>query len=128
MASFDNVVTPFLLPKAFYKETPSEANTERMGARASIAFGWVPSYPYFKNVSLQVKALSNDSSVTGDACTTLPDETTDLSGYAVLIRLGGCAANVKAEHAMAFNADYLVFYADDTSGYVAPFLDTSHET
>lgn len=125
MASFDNVVTPFLLPKAFYKETPSELNTERTDARSSIAFGWVPSYPYFRNVSLKVKALSNDSSVAADACTALPDDTTDLSGYAFLIRLGGCAANVKAEHAMAFNANYLVFYADNTSGYVDIVLRTN---
>lgn len=121
-------MTPFLLPKAFFTETPSGPNTEEKDTRASVAFGWVPSYPYFKNVTLKVKALSNDSSVAADACTTLPDDTTDLSGYAVLIRLGGCAANVKAEHVMAFNADYLVFYADGTSGYVGPFPETSQET
>lgn len=104
------------MPKAFYKETPSKSDTERTNARAPIAFGWMPSYPYFRNVTLKVKALSNDSSIAADACTALPDDTTDLSGYAVLIRLGGCAANVKAEHAIAFNADYIVFYADATGG------------
>lgn len=116
VASFDNAVTPLILPKAFYRESPSESNTESMAPRTSKAFGWMPSYPYFQNISLQLKALSNDSSVVADACTTLPDGTTDLSGHAVLIRLGGCAAKVKVANAMAFNADYIVFYADDTSG------------
>lgn len=116
VASFDNVVTPFLLPKGFYKETSSESSTDVTDAKAPTAFGWMPSYPYFQNISLPLKATSNDSSVVADACTTLPDDTTDLSGHAVLIRLGGCAASIKAANAMAFNAEYIVFYADATSG------------
>ncbi|KAJ4393102.1 hypothetical protein N0V93_002309 [Gnomoniopsis smithogilvyi] len=121
VASFDNVVTPLLLPKAFYKESLPESDTERIRAGTPSAFGWMPSYPYFRNISLQLKALGNDSGVVADACTTLPEGTGNLSGHAVLIRLGGCAAKVKAENAMAFNADYIVFYADDTSGL--PQLD-----
>lgn len=116
VASFDNVVTPFLLPKAFYKEYASEPGHVRADLTASAAFGWMPSFPSFQNVSLRLKALSNDSSVAADACTALPNDTTDLSGFAILIRLGGCAAAVKAANAMAMNAGYIVFYADDTSG------------
>ncbi|KAJ4423842.1 hypothetical protein N0V82_001426 [Gnomoniopsis sp. IMI 355080] len=116
VASFDNIVTPLLLPKAFYTESFPDSDLASMDAITPTPFGWMPSYPYFQNVSLRLKALSNYSSVVADACTTLPDGTTDLSGHAVLIRLGGCAAKVKAENAMAFNADYIVFYADDTSG------------
>lgn len=116
MASFDNVVTPYLLPKGTYKRNTSEPLTDSVDAEASTSFGWMPASPPFRNVSLQLKALSNDSNVAADACTTLPHDTPNLSGYAVLIRLGGCDATMKVAHAVARNADNVVFYADDNSG------------
>lgn len=104
------------MPKAYYKEHSSESDADSVNARTPTAFGWMPSFPYFQNVSLPLKTLSNNSNVVADACKTLPDDTPNFSGQAVLIRLGGCAATVKAANVMALNADYVVFYADDTSG------------
>lgn len=116
VASFDNVVTPRLLPVAFYKHLVSGSQTDSTDAHQHIDFAWQPSYPYFLNVSLPLIALSNDSTVTADACTPLPSDTPDLSGYAVLIRLGGCDETVKVANALDRKAVNIVFYADESSG------------
>lgn len=110
VASFDNVVTPNLLPMAFYQTSAEIAGID---AGKGTGFGWEPSFPYFLNVSLPLIALSKDPQVSNDACTTLPENTPDLSQYAVLIRLGGCDPYVKARNAIAKNAANIVFY--DTS-------------
>lgn len=113
VASFDNVVTPNLLPKAFYRTGAKGTQFADFDERKGTAFGWEPSFPYFLNVSLPLIALSNDSKVTGDACKRLPTDTPDLSRYAVLIRLGGCDPRVKAKNAVANGAANIVFYATD---------------
>lgn len=113
VASFDNVVTPSLLPKAFYRTSAMEPQTADTDAHKGTAFGWQPSFPSFKNVSLPLLALSNNSNVIADACKTLPEDTPDLSQYAVLVRLGGCNAQVKVEHIVAKNAANIIFYATD---------------
>lgn len=111
VASFDNVVTPNLLPKAFYRASAKGSQIADTDAQKGIAFGWEPSFPYFSNVTLPLKALSNDSKVAADACKKLPGNTPDLSEYAVLIRLGGCDAHVKAMNVVAKGATNIVFYA-----------------
>lgn len=82
------------------------------------AFGWVPGYPFaFKNISLPLTALSNDSSTTADACSPLPDSTPDLSEYVVLVGLGGCDISKKTRNVMARNANYILFYSEK---YIKP--------
>ncbi|CAN8097841.1 unnamed protein product [Discula destructiva] len=122
VASFDNTVTPKLLPTALYEESAKHSQTDNADSHGKTGFGWQPSYPFFRNVSLPLMALSNDTTVTADACATLPGDTPDLSQYAVLIRLGGCDANVKVANAVAKKAANIVFYADESSGLPAYFL------
>lgn len=116
VASFDNSVTPNLLPTAFYKVSGQGSPADDADASKGTAFAWMPSYPEFHNVSLPLWALSNNSGAVADACTKLPDDTPDLSKYAVLIRLGGCDAMQKVKHALAKNIAKIVFYADESSG------------
>lgn len=111
MASFDNAVTPNLLPKAVYRATAKESHIADISAQKGVSFGWEPSFPYFLNVTLPLLALSNDSSVPADACKKLPEDTPDLAKYAVLIRLGGCDAHIKALNVIAKGAANIVFYA-----------------
>ncbi|KAF3761776.1 subtilisin-like protein [Cryphonectria parasitica EP155] len=107
VASFDNIVTPYLLPKGTYT-----ASTTHDNATEPAAFSWVPGYSSFLNISLPLKALSSNSTVENDACSSLAPDTGDLSGYAVLIRLGGCEPSVKARNAQLLNANAILFYAD----------------
>lgn len=110
VASFDNIVTPYLAPKATCITSSFPG-----GSRTNTSFGWVPGTPRpFDNVSLPLKALSNDTSVVSDACNDLPHDTPDFSGYALLIRLGGCETAQKAQNVYRKKAHYVVFYADDT--------------
>lgn len=93
VGSFDNTVTPYLVPEATFITSSSQTNS---------SFGWRPGALHaFGNISLHLKALGNDTSVTLDACNELPSDTPNLSGYAVLIRLGGCTTAQKAQNACA---------------------------
>lgn len=116
VASFDNAVTPHLLPKAFFTQSEmGSQSSDGTNPNARSAFAWMPSYPAFRNITLPLISLSNDSNVTSDACKALPASTVDLSDYAVLIRLGGCDPRVKAINALGKNAANIVFYASDNS-------------
>lgn len=109
VSSFNNIVTPYLVPEATY--TTSSPG----GILANYSFGWLPGSPYaFGNVSLPLKALSNDTSAEFDACNEISTNTPGLSGHAVLIRLGGCETVQKAQNAYKKGARYIIFYADDT--------------
>lgn len=103
VASFDNSEYPELLTEGSY--TTSEAN-------ASTPFGWVASSVPFGNVTLPLWAVSNTTTVVDDACSALPADTPDLSGYIVLIRRGTCTFATKANNAAAFGAQYILFYAN----------------
>lgn len=117
VASFDNIVTPWLAPRAHYVESIQSPHNDYNQSTQSTFFGWVPGHPLgFGNISLPLKALSNDTSNPADACASLPDNTPDLSGSAVLIRLGGCDAAQKAKNLMAHNADQILFYANENEG------------
>lgn len=120
VASFDNIITPYLAPKAYYTVDTKDSQADVGATITRRPFGWVPSFPTpFSNISLPLLALSNSSSTPAEACSSLPADTPDLSGHAVLVRLGGCDAVKKAWNLLKFNAANIVFYADDTSGYVA---------
>ncbi|KAK2613166.1 hypothetical protein N8I77_000093 [Diaporthe amygdali] len=103
VASFDNSEYPELLTEGTY--TTSEANS-------STPFGWVASSVPFGNVTLPLWAVSNTTTVVDDACSALPADTPDLSGYIVLIRRGTCTFATKANNAAAFGAQYILFYAN----------------
>ncbi|KAG8157877.1 hypothetical protein KVR01_012149 [Diaporthe batatas] len=103
VASFDNSQSPQLLSEGTY--TTSEANT-------SDTFGWVASSIPFPNVTLPLWAVSNTTTVVDDACSPLPADTPDLSGYIVLIRRGTCTFASKANNVAAFGAQYVLFYAN----------------
>lgn len=103
VASFDNSLYPELLTEGTY--STSEAN-------ASTPFGWVASSVPFGNVTLPLWAVSNTTTVVDDACSALPADTPDLSGYIVLIRRGTCTFASKANNAAAYGAQYILFYAN----------------
>lgn len=103
VASFDNSEYPELLTEGTY--TTSEAN-------ASTPFGWVASSIPFGNVTLPLWAVSNTTTVVDDACSALPADTPDLSGYIVLIRRGTCTFATKANNVAAYGAQYVLFYAN----------------
>lgn len=112
VGSFDNVMTPIILSKGTYhlgdpsSQTPSSEDT-----MAATAFGWLPGYPVFHNITLPLWAASHNSSLDDDACATLPDSTPNLSKYVVLLRLGGpCSAETKVKNVAAFGAQYILFY------------------
>lgn len=114
VASFDNTVTPLLLSKGTYavRSSSSEASSGKH-TTGSAPFGWLPGYPSFENITLPLWASSHNSSLENDACSSLPDDTPDLSKYIVLVRLGGsCGIDKKAENVVAFGAQYILFYAD----------------
>ena len=64
VASFDNVITPMLLPKGTYtvKSSSSEASADN-DTIVSTAFGWLPGYPSFGDVTSPLWAVSHNSSV-----------------------------------------------------------------
>jgi hypothetical protein len=103
VASFDNSLYPQLLTEGTY--ATSEVNT-------SAPFGWAASSIPFGNVTLPLWAVSNTTVVVDDACSALPAETPDLSGYIVLIRRGTCTFASKANNVAAYGAQYLLFYAN----------------
>lgn len=117
IASFDNIVTPMLAPRAHYIESLPGYRVHMNDTIPSTPFGWVPGNPpSFKNISLPLKALSNNSGVPADACTPLPDSMLDFSGCAVLIRLGGCEIATKARNVMEHKAEFILFYSDGKQG------------
>lgn len=117
VASFDNILTPMLVPRAHYVARAAGSLRKRNKTVQPTSFGWVPGSPYsFGNISLSLKALSNDSNAPADACAPLPPGTADLSGRAVLIRVGGCELATKAKNAMKRHAKYILFYSDGKQG------------
>ncbi|ROW01254.1 hypothetical protein VMCG_05990 [Cytospora schulzeri] len=127
VASFDNIVTPLLLSKGKYslRDSSSKASSGK-DTRNPSAFGWLPGYPSFGNITLPLWAISHNSSVEDDACSNLPPDTPDLSQYIVLVRLGGsCGTAEKAEKVAAFGAQYILFYAETGEDlYPPPILAT----
>lgn len=60
--------------------------------------------------SLPIYALSNDTTVTDDACKPLPTSTPDLSNFVVLIKRGTCAFTQKLDNAAAHGMKQALFY------------------
>lgn len=128
VASFDNVVTPMILPKGTYsvKGSAHEASTGN-DAVVLKPFAWLPGYPPFGNITSRLWATSHNTSVKDDACSSLPATTPDLSQYIVLVRLGGsCDTTTKVKNVAAFGAQYILFYAETENESVSTFLRPRH--
>ena len=101
IASVDNVETPALLTKGTYATSNSSSED----------FGWVPGdFTSWGNLSLPLWAVNYDTTDPADACSALPADTPDLSGYIVLIRRGTCTFVQKQTNVAAFGAKYVLFY------------------
>lgn len=108
VASFDNVQTPYLMAKARYSTNSSNSEP----CSGSKSFGWIPGYSPIGNLSLRLWATSLNSSVEDDACARLPADTPDLSEKIVLIRTStACDPFQQVKNVVAFNAQYILFYA-----------------
>lgn len=89
------------------------------------SFYWTSSEStIWTNVSLPLFALGLNTPNLNDGCSTLPANTTDLSGYIVLIRRGNCDFTRKAVNAMAKGARYILFYSNNKSVY-SPDLEAN---
>lgn len=113
VSSFDNVKTPYVLYKGSYSTNSSSSGP--CSAPKSESFGWLPSYHKFENLTLPLWATSHNTSVEDDACSSLPADTPDLSGFIVLIRMSRiCDTADQMYSASAFNAQYFLFYGSTT--------------
>jgi len=105
VASFNNYIAIQQLVDS-YAEIDG-ANRLEFGYRFTLG---LPDWP---GEAFPLYALSLNTSVVDDACSPLPDDTPDLSRYAVLIRGGGCHYVDKARAAMAKGAKYIIFYNNE---------------
>lgn len=64
----------------------------------------------WSGVNLPLYATTFNTSLVTDACSPLPADTPDLSGYVVLIRRGTCAFTTKLANAVAKGARYVLTY------------------
>lgn len=112
VASIDNSVSPALLTNATY--------TVQAGPGPSESFGYTPGAPAaWANVSLPLFATSYNASNPTDACSPLPANTPDLSGYIVLIRRGTCAFTQKLQNVANKGARYVILYNNVAVGTTA---------
>ncbi|PSS03385.1 peptidase S8/S53 domain-containing protein [Coniella lustricola] len=107
VGSFDNIVTPYLLPKGTY----AFSSRAEKGSQTA-EFSWLPGLPTISNATMPLRAVSNNDSVHGDACSSLPIGMDDLSGSIVLVRLGGCSPSRKAKNLEDAGAHAILFFAD----------------
>ncbi|KAI1774351.1 subtilisin-like protein [Hypoxylon cercidicola] len=105
--SVENAILPFMVGAATFSVDDSIQN-ERFG----IQFG----YPSFQlNVTLPLWAVSNDTTSETDACDALPDDTPDLSGNVVLLRMPNsdspCSTVTQSNNLAAKGARYAIWYS-----------------
>ncbi|KAI1496895.1 peptidase S8/S53 domain-containing protein [Biscogniauxia marginata] len=111
IASIDNEVTPLLLTDSYF--TIEGGEQQQFGYAVGEPSEWA-------DVSLPLWAPSFDITDPATACTPLPDDTPDLSGYIVLIRRGTCTFVQKATYAAQFGAKYVLFYNNVPVGATSP--------
>ncbi|POR33940.1 Subtilisin-like serine protease PR1C [Tolypocladium paradoxum] len=100
VASFDNVITPNLLYVSRYSVDGGDEQN----------FAYAPATQNQWDVTMPVYATSPNTTIIGDACDPLPDNTPDLNKSIVLIRRGGCLFVTKASNAVAKGAKYIMIY------------------
>lgn len=103
VGSVENVLAPDLFTNASYIIEDSAASSVGFGFTAGKPAAW-------GNVTLPLYATTFNTSEPADACTPLPDDTPDLSGYIVLVRRGTCAFTAKLQNLAAAGAKYALFY------------------
>jgi len=74
---------------------------------------------------IPVYVTSLDKFASSDACTTLPEDTPDLSKYLVVVRRGGCQFNIKEKNLVDKNATYIWFYNTPGTPIVYPNIEGS---
>lgn len=101
IASVDNTQAPAILLNASYN----------VGNRSTGTFGWTDGTPSdWGNISLPLWSVNYNTSDPANACSALPDDTPDLSGYIVLVRRGSCTFVQKVQNVVAKGAKYVMFY------------------
>jgi hypothetical protein len=111
IASIDNTVTPALLSLASY--TIAGNGTEE-------SFGYTAGQPAkWGGVTLPLWSVNYDTTDPSNACTPLPDDTPDLSGYIVLVRRGSCTFVQKLTNVAAKGARHVIIYNNVPSGATA---------
>ncbi|KAI0883496.1 subtilisin-like protein [Annulohypoxylon maeteangense] len=111
IASIDNEVTPLLLTESNFT----------VGSGDNQEFGYALGEPgEWANISLPLWTPSFNITDTAQACTALPDNTPDLSGYIVLIRRGTCTFVEKATNAAQHGAKYVLYYNNVRPGALGP--------
>ncbi|GJJ15891.1 hypothetical protein Clacol_010169 [Clathrus columnatus] len=91
-----------------------------------------PTIPYFDFTPIPlpgpfpIYATSNDTTVVGDACNPLPDDTPDLSKFLVIIRRGACTFVTKLQNIANKGAKVSLIY-DNGSGF-ADGIETGNFT
>lgn len=107
VASIDNRITPSLFVNGTYIE----------GGGNRDSFGFVAGQPdAWANSSLPLFAISKNTSVQADACSPLPSNTPNLSGYAVLVRRGTCDFTDKLSNVAKAGARYVIVYNNVATG------------
>ncbi|KID75029.1 Minor extracellular protease vpr [Metarhizium brunneum] len=100
IASYDNMHMPTLV---YYGNVT-------VGADKPQEFPYVLGNPDKFDITLPLWVDTFNTSVAADLCSSLPDDTPDLSKYIVLIRRGTCSFAEKISNAAAKGAQYVLFY------------------
>ncbi|KAK0213189.1 pyrolysin [Desarmillaria ectypa] len=73
--------------------------------------------PFNVTGDLPIYATSTNTSITDDACSPLPSDTPDLSGYVVILHRGTCAFTQKLANAAAKGGKTFLIYNSDTGAW-----------
>ncbi|KAJ6446342.1 subtilisin [Purpureocillium lavendulum] len=113
VTSFENTIDPLLAYLGSYSIDGGEDQDIGYLAAQDVD-GW-PGTP------LPIHATSLDATVVDDSCNPPPDDTPDLTGFAVLVRRGGCTYTQKAINIAAKNGTYLLLY-NNKAGISTPIM------
>ncbi|KAK0225536.1 pyrolysin [Armillaria fumosa] len=78
---------------------------------------YLEAVPFNVTGDLPIYATSTDTSITDDACSPLPSDTPDLSGYVVILHRGTCAFTQKLDNAAAKGGKIFLIYNSDTGAW-----------
>ncbi len=103
IASFDNFVSPLLANNATFTVDNAPASNATFIYSSGAPSNWT-------GVTLPLWAVNYNTSDPANGCDPLPNSTTSLSNYIVLIRRGACFFTQKAQNAADRGAKYIIFY------------------
>lgn len=78
---------------------------------------YLEAIPFNVTGDLPIYATSTNTSITDDACSPLPSDTPDLSGYVVILHRGTCAFTQKLANAAAKGGKTFLIYNSDTGAW-----------